>query len=147
MGDTIVIQFAPVCPFTPGSGVAVSVNDQTVGTKVANPSGFVSTTVTVQSATQLVVDDPVNVAGRCGSNTAVASGPSAVAGKPVMLTVTFTVTCATAGPAQPVRGGTVALTGANVARSTGVALLLTVSGGLLVLSIRRRRPLPLADPL
>lgn len=144
VGETFVIQLAPVCPFTPGSAVPVSVNGQSVGTKVANASGFVAVTITVQSATQLVVDDPVNVAGRCGPNTAVATGPSAVAGKPVTLTATFTIACAAAAAAQPVPSGTVARTGANVARSTGVALLLVVSGALLVVLVKRRSPAPLA---
>lgn len=144
VGETFVIQLAPTCPFTPGGTVAVSVNGQSVGTKPANASGFVAVSITVQSATQLVVDDPVNVAGRCGSNTAVATGPSSVAGKPVTLTATFTLNCAAAAAAQPVPSGTVARTGANVARSTGVALLLVMSGALLVVLVRRRSPAPLA---
>lgn len=96
VGDTITVTLAPSCPFQPGTPVTVTVNGVTVGTKVANSSGFVVVRITVVSTSTLSVDDPVLVPVVCGQNVVTATGFSAVANASVTQSAVFTVNC---GPA------------------------------------------------
>ncbi len=142
VGDTFQVQLAPPCIFTPGSTVAVSVNGTSVGNKTANASGFVTVTVRAVSATQFEIDDPISVVARCGTNSAVGTGPSAAAGRSVTQTANFRLVCPGAGPggggaATPVKGS-VAFTGANIAKWAAVALALIGVGAVLVVADRRR---------
>lgn len=138
-GNTLNITLAPVCAFTPGTPVTVTVNGQPVGTKTANADGVVTVSVTIVDTTTLSVDDPVIVPAICGNNTVVARGTSAAANNAqVTHTVTFGVTCPTpaAAAATPAR---VAFTGANILRASAVALALLIGGSLLVVGTRKRR--------
>jgi len=144
VGETFQVVVSPSCVFTPGSTVAVSVNGTSVGTKTANASGFVSVTVRIVSATQLEIDDPISVVARCGANSVVATGSSqAAAGRGVTQTATFNINCGTAGggggsgAATSVKGS-VAFTGANIAKWAAVALALIGVGAVLVVADRRR---------
>jgi hypothetical protein len=139
VGQTFTIPVSPTCVFTPGAAVNVTVNGVNIPGKVANASGVVAVTITVVSATQLSVDDPVSVPSQCGGNTVVATGPSAAAGgSTVTQSAGFRVRCpaATANATK----GTVAFTGANIAKWSAGALVLIAGGfGLLFLSRRRKR--------
>ncbi len=140
VGDTFQVALSPSCVFTPGSTVAVTVNGTSVGTKTADGSGFIHVTVRVVSATQLEIDDPISVVARCGTNSVVATGPSQAAGRTVTQTGTFRINCGTAGgggAATPVKGS-VAFTGANIAKWAAVALALIGVGAVLVVADRRR---------
>jgi len=136
VGDVFTITLAPVCLFTPGASVTVVVNGVNVGTKVATAQGFITVTIRVNSQTELLIEDPVSVAGQCGTNTVVATGPSTLANGTVTQTGTFQVLCPK-GAATPVQGR-VAFTGANIARWSAVALALVMLGGTLVVADRRR---------
>ncbi len=142
VGETFTIRLAPLCLWDPGSAVATTVNGQSVGTKVADAGGGINVAVTVVSATQLSIDDPVVVAGRCGGNNASGVGPSATAGASVRATANFSIRCEGAAaaprPARAARSG-VAFTGANVLRWGAVALALLGVGAVLVIGARRRR--------
>jgi len=140
VGETFFIVVPPSCSFTAGATVNVTVNGVSIGTKVAESGGIVSVQITVVSATQLSIDDPILVAARCGTNTVVGTGPSDVAGRNVTQTVNFTVNCpGTPGtnPATSVRGS-VAFTGANIAKWAAIALAL-VGMGAVLLTLNRRR--------
>jgi hypothetical protein len=140
IGETFRVTLAPPCVFTPGASVNVTVDGQTVGTKVADASGFITVTIHVVSATELQIDDPVSVRSQCGGNSLVGTGPSqADGGATVSQTVTFSVACPGpgGGVAQPV-SGRVAFTGANIAKWAAVALALVAIGALLVVANRRR---------
>ncbi len=144
VGDTFKVVLAPPCIFTPGASVNVTVNGTSVGTKIADSNGAVTLTVRSVSATEMVIDDPVSVTARCGVNTAVGTGPSAVAGRNVTQTANFTLVCpgvngpgGNGGAVTPVKGS-VAFTGANIAKWALVALVLIGVGGLLVALNRRR---------
>ena len=140
IGSSFSVVLAPTCALSPGALVSIVVNGQAVGTKAAAANGTVTVNVTVASATQLIINDPVTVAGQCGTNTIVATGPSAAAGgATVTQTATFTVLCPTGvAVATPVSRGRVAFTGANVLRWGAVALVLLAVGALLVVADRRR---------
>jgi hypothetical protein len=139
IGQHFVLQLAPTCLFTPGAVVTVTVNGVAIPGKVASAGGVVLVDVTVVSATQLSVDDPVLTPAICGTNTVVGSGPSSTAeGGVSTQTATFTITCpATAVVATPVQGR-LSLTGTDVLRSVALALAL-VAGGTLALIVTRRR--------
>jgi hypothetical protein len=138
IGQTFRLQVAPTCVFRAGVTLTVTVNGVSIPGKVANASGATIVTITVVSATQLSVDDPVLVAARCGVNTVTARGPSDVAnGQDVTQTANFTLVCPTATPATPVQGR-LSLTGANVARMVAGALALVMMGSLFVVATRRR---------
>ncbi|HUQ63691.1 MAG TPA: hypothetical protein VM121_08055 [Acidimicrobiales bacterium] len=138
IGETFTVQLAPTCVWTPGSAVTVNVNGVPIPGKVANAAGLVSVTITVVSATQLSVDDPVSVASQCGSNSVVGVGQSSVAGgATVTHSAGFTVNCA-ASTAKATTG-TVAFTGANVAKWSAAAFVLLAAGFALVLVTRRRK--------
>ncbi len=140
VGDSFRVLLAPTCVFTPGAAVTVTVNNQPVGTKTADANGAVSVSITVVSATQLSIDDPVLVTGQCGANTVVGSGPSSVANSNVTQSASFTVNCPAAATVTPTASkGTVAFTGANIAKWSAGALVLVAGGfGLLLMSRRRR---------
>jgi hypothetical protein len=140
IGDTFTIKVVAVCSFDPGSIASISVNGQNIGTKVVEADGSVIVNVVVQSATSLVINDPVTVSGHCGQNAVVVTGPSSAAKATVTQTATFNVLCPPAGAARPVQGS-VAFTGANIARWSAVALALAGVGALLVTASRRRRQL------
>jgi hypothetical protein len=139
VGQTFRLQVAPTCGFTPGTTLTVTVNGVNIPGKVANASGATVVTITVVSATQLSVDDPVLVAARCGVNTVVATGVSAVAaGRAVTQTANFNLVCPSAPAAATPVAGRLSLTGANVARWAAGALALVMLGSLFVVSARRR---------
>lgn len=140
IGDTFTIRAVAVCSFDPGSIATISVNGQNIGTKAVAADGSVVVNVVVQSATSLVINDPVTVSGHCGQNSVVVTGPSAAAKTNVTQTATFNVLCPTAGVAKVAQGG-VAFTGANIARWSAVALVLAGVGTFLVTAARRRRQL------
>lgn len=93
IGQTFSVTLTPNCVFTGAGSVSVTVNGVPVGTKTASANGTISVTVTVLSATQLSIDDPVIVPANCGTNTISATGPSTVAGGPVTQNANFTVSC------------------------------------------------------
>jgi hypothetical protein len=138
IGQRFVLQLAPTCVLTPGTPVTVTVNGVNIPGKVANASGFVLVDITVVSATQLSVDDPVLTPAICGVNTVTATGLSAAAGQNVTQTATFRVNCPAAVPATPITTGRLSLTGANIARWTAAALALVAVGSMFVLADRRR---------
>jgi len=140
VGDTFQVRLEPPCVFTPGREVAVSVNGTKVGKKTADASGFVTVTVRAVSATEFSIEDPVSVVARCGNNSAVGNGPSAAAGTNVTQTANFRLVCPGVpggGPVTPVKGS-VAFTGANIAKWAAVALALIGVGAVLVVADRRR---------
>lgn len=137
IGEKFTLTLAPTCVFDPGSAVTVTVNGQAVGTKTASASGTISVTITITSATQLSIDDPTLVTGQCGNNTVVGTGTSSVAASTVTQSASFTVSCPAATASATT--GTVAFTGANIARWSAAALVLVGAGfGLVVFSRRRR---------
>ena len=143
IGERFVVQLAPTCLFTPGTPVTVTVNGVNIPGKIAEPGGFVLVDITVVSATQLSVDDPVLTPAFCGTNTITARGASSTArGGISTQTATFTLNCppalSTASPATPV-AGRLSLTGANSMRYAAVALALVVAGSLALVVTRRRR--------
>jgi hypothetical protein len=140
VGQRFVLQLAPTCLFTPGAAITVTVNGVNIPGKVANASGVVLVDVTVVSATQLSIDDPVLTPAICGVNTVTASGPSSSAqGGTSTQTARFTLGC----PAVPVVAtpvqGRLSLTGANSARFAAIALVLMAAGSMAVVLTRRRR--------
>lgn len=137
VGETFSVTLTPVCIFTPGATVTITVNGQVVGTKVADASGSVTVTINVASATSLLVEDPVRAPGQCGANSLSANGPSQVAQTNVTQTAAFDVLCPGAVPQA--QQGRVAFTGANVARMAALALALIGIGSVLVVGNRRRR--------
>ncbi len=142
VGQHFILQLAPTCVFTPGAVVTVTVNGVNIPGKVANANGFVLVDITVISATQLSIDDPVLTPAICGTNTVIASGLSTTAlGGTSTQTATFTLTCPVVTPvvvAQPVQGR-LSLTGANSLRYGAVALALVAIGSIAVVATRRRR--------
>lgn len=148
VGQTFVLQVAPTCLFTPGTAVTVTVNGVDIPGKIAQPGGFVLVTITVVSATQLSVDDPVLTPAICGVNSVTARGASNTAqGGISTQTATFTLNCPataaatgtpTAGAATPV-AGRLSLTGANSLRFVAIALALMVTGAFALVATRRRR--------
>lgn len=143
IGQRFIVQLAPTCVFTAGAAITVTVNGVNIPGKVAEASGVVLVDITVVSATQLSVDDPVITPAICGVNTITARGPSATAqGGVATQTATFTLNCpvvpAAASPATPIPGR-LSLTGANTLRMLAVALALMVSGSMAVVVARRRR--------
>ena len=143
IGQRFVLQVAPTCLFTPGTPVTVTVNGVDIPGKTAGPGGFVLVDITVVSATQLSIDDPVLTPAFCGTNTVTARGASSTAqGGISTQTATFTLNCpagsATASPTTPV-AGRLSLTGANTMRYAAMALALVVAGSLALVVTRRRR--------
>ena len=143
IGQRFVVQIAPTCLFTPGTPVTVTVNGIDIPGKTAEPGGFVLVDITVVSATQLSIDDPVLTPAFCGTNTVTARGASSTAqGGISTQTATFTLNCpagpGTASPATPV-AGRLSLTGANTMRYAAMALALVVAGSLALVVTRRRR--------
>ena len=148
IGQRFVIQMAPTCLFTPGTPVTVTVNGVDIPGKTAEPGGLVLVDVTVVSATQLSIDDPVLTPAICGTNTVTARGASATAqGGISTQTATFTLNCPPAAPGGGIPGASVAtpvagrlsLTGANSMRVAVAALALVAAGSMLVIVARRRR--------
>jgi hypothetical protein len=141
VGQRFVLQLAPTCLFTPGAPVTVTVNGVDIPGKVAEPGGFVLVDITVVSASQLSVDDPVLTPAICGVNTVTARGASSTAqGGISTQTATFTLNCPlpSAQVAQPVQGR-LSLTGSNSVQIAVVALALVTAGSIAVLLTRRRR--------
>lgn len=143
IGQRFVVQLAPTCLFTPGAAATVTVNGVNIPGKVAEASGVVLVDVTVVSATQLSIDDPVLTPAICGTNTITARGPSATAqGGTSTQTATFRLNCpavpVVATPATPIPGR-LSLTGANTPRFLAIALALMVTGAMAMVVTRRRR--------
>jgi hypothetical protein len=152
IGQRFVLQVAPTCLFTPGTPITVTVNGIDIPGKTAEANGVVLVDITVISATQLSIDDPVLTPAICGTNSVVARGASSSAqGGISTQTATFTLNCpagggggggggagGTAGVATPV-AGRLSLTGANSMRYVAIALTLMVAGALALVVTRRRR--------
>ena len=145
VGQRFVLPVAPVCLFTAGTPVTLTVNGVDIPGKTAEAGGVVLVDITVVSASQLSIDDPVLTPAFCGTNTVTARGGSSTAqGGISTQTATFTINCpatpapGTAGVATPVPGR-LSLTGANTMRYTAVALTLMVAGSLALVVTRRRR--------
>ena len=147
IGQRFVLQIAPTCLFTPGTPVTVTVNGVDIPGKTAEPGGFVLVDITVLSATELSIDDPVLTPAFCGTNTVTARGASTSAqGGVSTQTANFTLNCpagtgsgtGTASPASPV-AGRLSLTGANTMRFVAIALTLMAAGSLALVFSRRRR--------
>ena len=112
VGQRFVVQVAPTCLFTPGAPITVTVNGVDIPGKTAEPGGFVLVEVTVVSATQLSIDDPVLTPAFCGTNSVTARGASSTAqGGISTQTATFTLNC-------PAAGTTVTPTIRAIARAT-----------------------------
>jgi hypothetical protein len=140
VGQRFVLQLAPTCVFTTGQPITITVNGVNIPGKVANASGFVTIDVTVVSATQLSIDDPVLTPAICGTNTVVATGPSSTAqGGTSTQTATFTLTCTTVPVVATPIQGRLSLTGANSLRYAAVALALVAAGSMALVATRRRR--------
>lgn len=140
IGSTVRFTVPPVCAWDPGATVAVTVNGVTVPGKVASANGTTTVLITIVSATELSIDDQILAPARCGTNTIVGVASSSAARGPSTHTTTFNIDCPGAKAAKPSRGG-VALTGANVARWSAIALGLVLVGGLfLALDRRKHRP-------
>jgi hypothetical protein len=142
IGQRFVLQLAPTCVFDVGAAITVTVNGVNIPGKVANANGFVLVDITVVSATQLSIDDPVLTPAICGTNTVVARGPSATAqGGISTQTATFTITCPVVPVvATPVTStGRLSLTGANTLRYVAIALALVAAGSMALVATRRRR--------
>jgi hypothetical protein len=150
VGQRFVLQLAPTCLFTPGTPVTVTVNGVTIPGKVANAGGVVLVDITVVSATQLSIDDPVMTPAICGTNTAVATGGSQTAqGGISTQTATFTLTCpavavpvvaaSAGGGATVVQGQLLSRTGADTVRAVAVALALVAAGTMALVVTRRHR--------
>jgi len=138
VGARFILLLSPICLFTPGSSVTVTVNGVNIPGKFAAANGTVRVDITVQSASQLSIDDPVLTPARCGVNTVVGSGPSAVARTNVTQSGTFTVVCP--GAATPVQAkGQLSFTGSNTFRILALAGALVAIGLLFVVASRRRR--------
>lgn len=140
IGQRFVVQVAPTCLFTPGTPVTVTVNGVDIPGKTAEPGGFVLVDVTVVSATQLSIDDPVLTPAICGTNTITARGASTTAqGGTSTQTATFTLECpivpAVATPVQR----RLSLTGTDSIGVVAAAAALVLAGTGLVLVARRRR--------
>ena len=142
IGQRFVVQLAPTCLFIAGTPVTVTVNGVDIPGKSAEPGGFVLVDITVVSAAQLSIDDPVLTPAFCGTNTVTARGASTAQGGISTQTATFTLKCpagpGTASPATPV-AGRLSLTGANTVRYAALALALVVAGSLALVVTRRRR--------
>lgn len=138
IGDTVRLVLAPTCVFAPGTQLTVLVNGQSIGVKVADANGFVTVQVTVLSATQLSIDDPVLVSSVCGRNSIAASGFSTVAGGVVTHSASFDVVCR--APVVQATKSTIAFTGAWLLRWLIVGLALTAVGFVIATAARRRRP-------
>ncbi|MBA3267071.1 MAG: hypothetical protein H0T70_02290 [Acidimicrobiia bacterium] len=139
IGETFTVRLVPICLWDVGSDVVTTVNGQSVGTKVADAGGGVNVEITVVSATQLSIDDPVIVASRCGENSASGIGPSAAAQTLVRSTAIFRVRCDGVAAAPRAARAGVAFTGANLLGPGAVAVVLLGLGSLLVVGARRRR--------
>jgi hypothetical protein len=140
VGQRFVLQVAPTCVFTVGAPITVTVNGVNIPGKVANASGYVLVDITVVSATQLSIDDPVLTPAICGTNTVVASGPSTTAqGGTSTQTANFTLTCPTTPVVATPIQGRLSLTGANSVRYAAAALALVVAGAMALVVTRRRR--------
>ncbi len=144
IGETFNIRMVTQCLWDPGSAVNLTVNGQPAGTKIAAGDSSITVNVTVLSATQLSVNDPI-VKGGCGENRAVGSSPSSAAGGAMeTYTALFRVNCGAAPAKASTVSGGVAFTGANILKWGGIALVLTAGGWLLVGLSRRRRTDPTA---
>ena len=143
IGQQFVLQLAPTCLFTPGTSLAVTVNGVNIPGKTAEANGFALVDITVVSATQLSIDDPVLTPAICGTNTVTARGASATAqGGFATQVATFRINCpgaAGAGTSTPGRGGLLSRTGASSLRYSAAALALVVAGSMFLVVSRRRR--------
>lgn len=140
VGQRFVLQLAPTCVFTVGADITVTVNGVNIPGKKANASGFTTVDITVVSATQLSIDDPILTTAVCGTNTVTASGASATAqGGISTQTARFVLTCPiVAAVATPILGR-LSLTGANSLRYAALALALVAAGAMFLVVARRRR--------
>lgn len=143
IGQRFVLQVAPTCLFTPGTPVTVTVNGVDIPGKTAEAGGFVLVDITVLSATQLSIDDPVLTPAICGTNTVTARGASPTAeGGFATQVATFRINCPGApgaGTPTPARGGLLSRTGANSLGYAAAALALVVAGSMFLVVTRRRR--------
>lgn len=151
VGSTITLTLQPTCVWTPNSQVQVTVNGESVGTKIANANGFVTVSITVLDDETLSVDDPVIVPAICGTNTVIGRGTSTVAsGNVVTHQATFTLVCEDEDEDEdgdrdkdkdkvPV-AKRLAFTGSNFETLLALGLVLVVGGATVVVAARRRKP-------
>lgn len=138
VGSTITFSLAPVCDWTPGTSVSVSVNGIFVGNKVPAADGTIKVLVDVRSPALLAIDNPVLVPTRCGDTNVIrAVGFSAAARTTVTHEGTFKVACPAATPTPPRRQ--VAFTGDHVSVLSASALLFVIWGAHLLVAGRRRK--------
>jgi hypothetical protein len=157
-----------MCGFAPGATVAISVDGQSVGNQTADGNGCVAVTIKPSAGAAMasvngfplaavalpeavvhilgqatgtskqITVNGVTVNGVCGSNSAIGVGPNTQGGT-LTQTDLFTVNCAAAPVSTPTTGtGGLAVTGANIIRFGGAALLLIAFGAVLVFADRRR---------
>ncbi len=144
IGSTFTISLVTHCLWDPGNTVTLTVNGQAAGTKIVDGASGVTVNITVVSATQLAINDPILVSGGCGENKVVGvSSSSAASGANETSTAVFRVSCPGAARTGSVSGG-IAFTGANILRWGGIALAMVAGGWLLVVFARRRRANPTA---
>lgn len=138
VGETFTITLSPVCRWSPGTAVSVTVNGTAVGTRTADASGSVSVEITALNATTLSVN-PLTSA-RCGpGNVVTGVGFSAAAGANVTETATFTLLCPGAPTPTQVAQGQLSRTGTDMLRTLAFAAGFVALGSLLLLGARRRR--------
>lgn len=138
VGQQFTFQLAPVCVFAPGATVNVIANGVAFNQTVNN-NNFVDIKVNVISVNQFVINAPIPA--KCGINTIVGTGPSAVAGgRTVTQTATFNLVCdgVAAKPVAKAVTGRLSLTGSNVLPWAAAALALLMVGVLLTVASRRR---------
>ncbi len=140
VGAVFDVVLRPLCAWTPGLPVSVTINGQFVVAKLAGPDGTVSINVTVLSTTTLSIDDPILVPATCGNNMVTGVGPSSVAGTTVTQSLGFTLDCTSVFTTSQKRG-LLAFTGAALLRWAGVAAAIVIGGAALV-SVARRRGRP-----
>ena len=140
IGQRFVLQVAPTCLFTPGATITVAVNGVDIPGKTAEANGVVLVDITVISATELSIDDPVSTPAICGTNTVTAKGASSTAqGGISAQTATFTLTCPPGGTTVTTSGGLLSRTGGESLRIATAAAALVAAGAMLVVVTRRRR--------
>jgi len=124
--------------FAAGATVSLTVNGTSVDVTKTPVNGAVTVVITAVSNTVLEVNDPVDVAAACGTNTVVATG----SGNPGTATGTFDLLCSTTATtvaSTATSSSALALTGAHVIELLIIAALLIGLGAVLVAWNRRRR--------
>jgi hypothetical protein len=107
---------------------------------VVSPAAVVHILGQTAGSAHAITVNGVSVNGVCGSNSVVGTGANQQGGT-LTQTDSFTINCAAApitGAPGSSSGSGLAVTGANILRFTGAALLLLAFGAILVIADRRR---------